>query len=478
MQVLARIEPTFTASGNGLLCLLLAIILSPGVMAKSVRAADFYVSPSGDNLYPGTISQPWRTISRAASALGAGDTVYLRQGVYNEQVIPGKSGTSSEPITYTVYPGETATIDGRFALTETWSGLLYISGREHLAITGLTFTRAGPYVNNCGILIENSNSIIVENNTISDTVSSGIGVWNSRNITIKGNEVVGACNDGEQECITIAGTVGFEVASNHVHHNGPGSNGGEGIDAKDGSSAGRIVNNHVHDLSRLGIYVDAWENHTFDIEISGNRIHNCENDGITLSSEQGGLLENISVFNNIIYNNRYSGISITPNGDAARPLMKELAIYNNSLFNNGDNSQDIPWGGGIVVDNPTIEGLDIFNNILSENLMFQVAVEVPVSQLRVAYNLIDGFRGYEGEMRGSMAVSGSPRFISPSTGDFRLNPFSPAIDTGTGIGAPGVDFDRVSRPQGKGYDIGAYEVQAGSFGQKVKVGPNLLLLRK
>src|SRR5262249_14425228 len=33
----------------------------------------------------------------------------------------------------------------------------------------------------------------------------------------------------------------------------------------------------------------------------------------------------------------------------------------------------------------------------------------------------------------------------------------PGIDAGTSIGAPSTDFDRNPRPQGKGYDIGAYE---------------------
>ena len=33
---------------------------------------------------------------------------------------------------------------------------------------------------------------------------------------------------------------------------------------------------------------------------------------------------------------------------------------------------------------------------------------------------------------------------------------SPAIDNGSSIGAPTVDFDGHSRPQGAGYDIGAF----------------------
>ncbi len=192
------------------------------------------------------------------------------------------------------------------------------------------------------------------------------------------NEVQLACNDGEQECITIAGTNGFEVKNNYIHHNGPGTNGGEGIDAKDGSNNGKIYNNLVHDLTRLGIYIEAWDKHTYNIEVFRNKIYNCQNDGITLASEQGGLLENISVTNNLIYDN-YNGISITPNGAVASPPMRNLSVINNTLHKNGDNSSSNQWGGGIVVDNPNIDILVIRNNIFSQNFSFQILIDIPVS---------------------------------------------------------------------------------------------------
>lgn len=44
-----------------------------------------------------------------------------------------------------------------------------------------------------------------------------------------------------------------------------------------------------------------------------------------------------------------------------------------------------------------------------------------------------------------------------ATPDFHLRPDSPAIDAGAPIPSVTTDFDGVKRPQGKGYDIGAYE---------------------
>ena len=62
---------------------------------------------------------------------------------------------------------------------------------------------------------------------------------------------------------------------------------------------------------------------------------------------------------------------------------------------------------------------------------------------------------------------------NPSSLDLHLKSGSPAIDAGTSSGAPSVDFDGVSRPQGSGYDVGAYEyVTGGMPGQATNPSPS------
>ncbi len=54
-------------------------------------------------------------------------------------------------------------------------------------------------------------------------------------------------------------------------------------------------------------------------------------------------------------------------------------------------------------------------------------------------------------------ITSSPLFIDGKSGDFRLQSASPCIDAGTGSGAPPTDILGTPRPQGAGYDMGAYE---------------------
>ena len=430
----------------------------PPGRADSPQGSVYYVAMDGDDGNPGTFDLPWRTIQYAADTLQAGDTVYIRAGQYNERVIPQNSGSPGSYITYAAYENEEVTIHGDEVTVPDWGGLFEVSQKSYIVVSGLRVLNS----QNAGILVDTASNIIIENNYTENTFSSGIGVWSSDHVTVRGNEVVLACNDGPQEDITIAGTDIFEVADNHVHQGAAGTNGGEGIDVKDGSSNGSVHGNHVHDLPRVGIYIDAWDKHTYNILVYQNMVHDIDAYGIVLASESGGLLENVRVYNNISYHNEYMGLGISSCCDDLSPThpMLNLDIINNTFFGSGLGA----WGGGITVDNPDIQDVTLRNNIVSQNLSFQIVVEplVPMGELTVDHNLIDGFRGYEGEIRGSDYVEGDPRFMGALAGNFNLQAGSPAIDVGSPLEAPGDDMNGTTRPQdgdGSGtaeFDMGAY----------------------
>ncbi len=105
----------------------LLLILFP---VSAVTAATFYVAPDGDDaVNPGTFSEPFATLQRATYAVSAGDTILIREGVYDIETYLDISGTGTDPISIASYSGETAIFDGsghppsesvKFRITGSW----------------------------------------------------------------------------------------------------------------------------------------------------------------------------------------------------------------------------------------------------------------------------------------------------------------------------------------------------------------------
>jgi len=439
-----------------LLCLWSCVVVGGSCNSSTTApapGATYYVSTNGNDDGPGTEQQPWRTIQKAEGTLVSGETVLIESGTYSEQLVPANSG-NGQFITYSSYPGQSVTLDGAaVSLPSTTAGVVEISGKSYIRIVGLRIINAGPNQTSAGIVVDQSSNIQILSDTTYNTVSSGIGIWNSQDVIVRGNDVQLCVNDGIAECITVANTTRFEVSHNHVHNGGPGSNGGEGIDTKMGASNGTVFANVIHDLPRVGIYADAWDRHTYNISIYGNLIYSCEH-GLAVASEQGGLLENVQAYNNVIFNNRTLGVAI--GWPSVYGPTNNISIINNTIYQNGQGT----YGGGIDLINQSAVNIIIRNNIVASNLSFQMALDATTATSTVFdHNLINGFRGYSTEVLGSNAVQSDPLFVNPAVPDLHLQAGSPAIDRGSPTGAPSVDFDGNHRPFGAGYDIGAYERQ-------------------
>jgi hypothetical protein len=104
---------------------LLGITVSP---AQPKPAAVFYVSPSGSDRNPGTLTKPFRTVERAqahvrkvSKSMTADIVVYLRQGQYplkNTLVFgPEDSGTNGFKVVYRAYQSEKPVISGSRVIT-------------------------------------------------------------------------------------------------------------------------------------------------------------------------------------------------------------------------------------------------------------------------------------------------------------------------------------------------------------------------
>lgn len=60
----------------------------------------------------GSAERPWKTIRRAAQIARAGDIVFIREGIYREEVIVTNSGTANAPIVFEAAPGAVVTLTG------------------------------------------------------------------------------------------------------------------------------------------------------------------------------------------------------------------------------------------------------------------------------------------------------------------------------------------------------------------------------
>lgn len=104
--------------------------INPAFMhtVKAATQATFYVSPTGDDNNPGTLNEPFKTITKARDVVRTlnnnmtGDIyIYLRGGVYNITSTitfgPQDSGTNGYRIYYQAYQDETPVLNGATKVT-------------------------------------------------------------------------------------------------------------------------------------------------------------------------------------------------------------------------------------------------------------------------------------------------------------------------------------------------------------------------
>lgn len=440
---------------------------------------EFYVSLDGNDANDGSLNSPWATLNHAASVLKAGDTVYVREGVYHltAQIRATSSGSDDHWITYRAYPGEQVVLDANDITVDPPlgrppyahdQGAFQLENVQYVEVKDLTITNS----HNSGITVRNSDHIKLQNNTIENPFSPGIGVWNSMHQTVVGNTVINA-NDPDMagfpnefpetphEAISLGSVEDFEVAYNLVRDGQK-----EGIDIKEESKHGTVHHNYVHHMQRQGLYVDSW-GHLEDIEFAHNVVHDCKGTGFAISVEGGSVTRDIRFHHNLLYNNWGTGIFFSRWGQDG--LRENIQIYNNTVHHNGDGEpnpgEEFYWiTGGLYLFSDHLRDIQIRNNIFSNNTGFQIGYSdrylathpnindvLAEKAIAIDHNLIFGdnwsdrpiYAGWPPDnyaniygINGSNALLTEPAFIDPNSGNFYLQQALSADSTNsTSIGA-------------------------------------------
>jgi len=430
----------------------------------------YYVDATfGDNDNTGlSPAQAWRSIAKVnSSTFEPGNQILFKRGeTWSERLIPPSSGSAAGYITFSSYGSGAAPIIDGTGVTIASGGLVHINNKDYIRVYGLNVIDSQDF----GIYAADSAYIDVQYNTTRNTESSGVGMWRCDRVWVTHNTVVNArcvtlANGGHEESISLAVTTNFEVAYNDVSMDGvEGYLGNEGIDCKEGTQHGSVHHNYVHGFWGEGgaIYVDAWDRATGDIDIYANRCWGNPN-GIAINSEQGGAVDDVNIYNNLVYNVYSAGIAISDTGSDG--LKSNINIYHNTVYKAQYNG-----GAAIYVKSANISDVSIINNITyfdRSNGQILVAVPSAVAHVTCHHNLSYG--STEVPMDAPLAVelsenpagyatvhdnlTGDPDFVSLVTPDLHIQATSPAIGAAYNLSLA-TDYDGVARTIP---DIGAFE---------------------
>ena len=114
------------------------VLLSVLCITSNVYSATYYMATTGSDSNNGTSAKPWATFSYVMGKLVAGDTLILKDGTYNQQLIPDISGTSNNYIRFTAENNGYVIIDAAGSGTA-----LDVSNVSYLHFEGMKFQNSG-----------------------------------------------------------------------------------------------------------------------------------------------------------------------------------------------------------------------------------------------------------------------------------------------------------------------------------------------
>ncbi|WP_374593238.1 choice-of-anchor Q domain-containing protein [Aquabacterium sp.] len=366
----------------------------------------------------------------------------------------GQAGTG--PIAVMGYPGEDVYIKAAYGTHD--GGIS--------AINGQTYAGLGQWVSVSNLRIEgggddgavnlqiHGNHWRVVNNeltaeTASTTAKAGGIAGNGLNVVLFGNHIHDVHGNGqENHGIYIDGNGSYDVAFNRIERIFGGNGFQIYVNGSNGSDVADNVNLHhnlIRGTNKHGINIA--DNARGGIVISNNVVSDTRFSGLRFNST---LLRDCRVYNNTFYRTDLSGMPLYGALTNDWTLGARAVDIENNIF---VPSPGTPFAGGTVGFGGPI-GVVLRNVWWRERWQVRDWRSVLASTLRRLRRSDPDDLDFD-----AAPIKTDPGFRLAGV-DFRLRPESPAIDAGSSAVAPVVqnDFDlETRRPQGGGFDVGAYE---------------------
>ncbi len=448
-----------------------------------VNATTYYVDAvNGSNTNNGIAnSSAFKTIQRAADVMIAGDQCLVLPGSYNERVQITKSGVLGAPI---IFQAQGIVNNKGFLVVADY---IHIKGFN--IINDSVFTQQ----DTSWVLMKNGSGISIQGK-LCEIVDNRIHFATYVGIALQVHPPTGTPEDSlvtsnciiRDNIIKYAGSCGLYIqGQNHLIENNDISHSinrpstwpiTKGLDA-DGIrffGSGHIYRkNYIHDilLTDPG-NIGETEPHIDCIQTWGMAYNIIFEQNVFQNSNPGqqgamiedssGKVENLSFVNNIFI---MEGTVYLPGLNIVGVLnrVKDIKILNNTFV------RTIGGGGGAVrIRN--IDGIKIQNNIFydfsshsTEYVYTDEGYTITVSE--IGYNCIYRSDGKQpsGNPYPNDLWNVNPEFLGFAKYNFKLQSNSKLIDSGVVLANVTCDKDDIPRPQGNGYDIGAYENRLNSY---------------
>ncbi len=440
----------------------------------TVRAGKIYfVAVNGSDWRNGSFQTPWKTIVHAKDRMSAGDVTYIKDGVaqtsedhftaYLSMDRDGgnNSGKPGAPKALVAYPGAHATIGKAYGLDYGIRTPNIQARADYWAISQLH-------------IIGGKQAIDM----------GGMG-WK-----IVGNDIECPGGDGQVGCVQASGASGIKFYGNEVHNAGAGTVASKFYHAVYFSTDSNHIDvgwNHIHDnmtcravqfhsspLCRPDCGARDQTGHDqFDLHVHDNLIHGDSCNGInfaTVDPSKGP----VEAYNNVIYHvgvadpkdggGAFSCIyvaGITNTGPAGTGTVE---VFNNTLYDCAANrSRNADGSRGAFSVGAAGLTMRLRNNIVYQ-LPGEVYLDGNKAQITGEKNLWFGAGNGPEQTAGN--INADPQFVDLGKFDFHLRGASPAKDSGVAVlpdnpfvmsKSGATDKDGVARPQGKAFDLGAYE---------------------